>query len=203
MKRTKNKNISLVYWFIPVGLFLFQLVLTLRSMNQIRFEELMESVTSVYWFAHRSVFYGAYTNVGWYAILLFIYKLFGFTLFTAKYYRLILHLVALFSLAALLRKYLGEKKALIPLIVIALSPTVLFFNTLQATFGTDLQYFPILLYWVDRFTFKKTLMEGAKQFFAGAFAMIALMSYPTFVYFLPVLFLFYFIKAKKVFGKNY
>lgn len=191
------------YWALTVILFSMQVLFTLNSINQIRYEELAESVTSVYWFKHRSIFYGAYTNVGWYTVLSAIYSLFGFHLFAAKFYRVGLSLVSLLCLAAVLKKYLGVKRAFIPLLTIGLSPTLLYFNSFQAQFGIDLQYFPILFHLIDRLSFKKKFFVMVQHFFAWVFVMVAWASYATIVYYLPALALLYFVKAKKACSGNY
>lgn len=185
------------YYFLPLLLVVFQLVSTINSSNQIREEELLEAVTSVFWFDHRSVFYGAYTNVGWYMVLSGIYHTFGFNLFTAKYVRVGLHLISLICLALVLKKYLGVKKAFLPLLTIGLSPTWLYFNTLGAEFGIDMQYFPITFYLIDNLNFKFAFWNITQSILSWAIVMVSWMSYPTIIYYLPGLALLYIIKLKK------
>ncbi len=112
-----------MYWFLPLLLWLFQLIFTLNSLTQIRYEEVANSVRNPYWLSQRNVYGGASSNVGGEGALAIIYSVFGFSLF---------------ALAALLKKYLGEKLAIIPLIVIGLSPTMLFFNTLASHYTLDI-----------------------------------------------------------------
>ncbi len=195
------KNWNWLYWTIPVFLFFAQWIFTANSMSQIRYEELAESVRNPFWLQNHTIYDGVSSNVGWYGTLLVIYKILGFTLNTAKIYRLVLSLISLFSLAALLKKFLGEKYAWIPLVTIGLSPTLLYFNTLQTSYGLDLQYFPITLYLLSTIDFKKLWNSLFKQSLVFTIAMIAWMSYPTFVFYLPILGLVYLyqIKTQKVY----
>lgn len=189
------------YWLFVFLIFLGQLFFTLNSTNKILLEELSESVRNVYWLQNRAIYDGVSSNVGWYGTLLIIYNIFGFFLFEAKFFRLIIHLISLIFLAKLLKKYMGEKKACLPLMTIALSPTLLYFNTLQTSFGIDLQYFPICLYLLLSLNFSKPIIAMLKQFILWSLAMIASMSYPTFLAYLPILFIIYIVvlhKSKKI-----
>lgn len=175
-----------IYWLIPLGLVALQWVATSTSMRNIRYEELAESVRNVYWLDHRLLYDGISSNVGWYGTLLIVYKLFGFSLFKARCVRLVLHLVGLFCVANLLRRVMGVRVAGVPLLVIGLSPTLLYFNTMQTSYGVDLPYAAIclwLLYWI-RFC---SIADAFKCFAFGTIAMVAAMSYPTFLLYLPSL----------------
>lgn len=185
-------NLKNLYWLIPLVLFLAQLIFTLNSTNQIRYEELAESVRNPFWLENHTIYDGVSSNVGWYGTLLIIYKTLGFSLNSAKFFRLLLELISLFSLAAVLKKYLGRSKAWIPLLTIGLSPTLLYFNILQTSYGMDLQYFPICLYLLLSGEKDKQWLVRGKLFLLGIISMIAWMSYPTFVYYLPILGLLYF-----------
>ena len=125
----KEKVIKITYWLTAFIIFTLQLIFTFNSMSQIRYEELAESVRNVYWFQNHIVYDGVSSNVGWYSILALFYKLFGFSLFSAKILRLIISFISIFCLALLLKKYIGTKKAFLPLVAIGLSPTLLFFST--------------------------------------------------------------------------
>lgn len=179
-----------IYWFCPLLLFLLQLIYTQNSFTQIRYEELAESVRNVYWFQNHTIYDGVSTNIGWQIVLLFVYNIFGFTLNTAKYVRLAIQLVSLFCLAAVLKKYLGEKKAWIPLIIIGLSPTLLFYNSLSV-YGFELQYFPIIIYLITSLNIKKKKQFLLKEMCLGIISMIAAMTYPSFIFYLPSAFLLY------------
>lgn len=180
-----------IYWLLPIMLWLVQVLFTANSMGQIRYEELAESVRNPFWLENKTIYDGVSSNVGWYGTLLIIYKVFGFTLHTAKFFRLVLALISLFALAAVLRKYLGEKNAWLPLLAVGLSPTLLYFTTLQTSYGLDLQYFPIALYLVATLDFGKKLTAMFKQIGLGLITMIAWMSYPTFIFYLPILAVLY------------
>lgn len=184
------------YWWILLCLFILQAVYTLNSLNQIRIEELVTSVRNVYWLENHAVFDGAMTDLGWYAVLLFFYKIFGFHLFFAKFLRLFIWGISLYCISEILKKYFGKEKAWLPLIAIGLSPTVLYLNVLQVQYGIDLEYFPILFYLVARLDFKKKWVEF-KEAFLWIGVMIAWMSYPIFVLYIPIIAYVYFKRLKK------
>jgi len=196
-KASKRKDgfFEWFYWLLPVVLFIFQAIFTSNSLNQIRYEELAESVRNPFWLEYRFIYDAISSNVGWYAILLFTYKLLGFGLFGARYVRLVLGLISLICLAAILKKYL-KRAAFVPLIAIGLSPTILYFNTLSAQFGIDLQYLPICLFLITK-TGSNRVSNLLASFGLGLVSMIAWMSYPAFIYFLPVLVIFFICKNIK------
>ncbi len=78
-----------VYWSITALLCVVQLVFTLHSRSQLRYEELAESVRNVLWLEHRTIYDGVSSNVGWYGTLLIVYKIFGFPLHAVKFVRLV------------------------------------------------------------------------------------------------------------------
>lgn len=197
MKNNLIKKYS--YWLFLLGLFFLQALYTFNSMGQIRYEELAESVRNVFWLQNRLIYDGVSSNIGWYGTLLVIYNFFGFSLHTAKFFRLFLQFISIICLAAILKKFLGTKNSIIPLLTIALSPTLLYFNTLQAQFGIDLQYLPICLYLIMELDRRKKYSLLAKQFLLGVIGMIALMSYPTFIFLIPALTVFYLYKMKQLF----
>lgn len=179
MIKIMKKINSRLFWAVPLLVFALQVFLSLSSNHQIRNEEAVGSLREVWWFKNRLLYQQANSNVGWYAVLNLIYYFFGFNIFYAKIYRLVLALVSLYCLAALLKKYLGEKLSIIPFLTIALSPTMLFFNTLANTYGIDLQFLPIVVFLID---------FGGKISLTGwVLAMIAWVTYPTFVFYLPAL----------------
>lgn len=184
-RRFFPKKLELGYWLLPIVLTLAQLVYTLASVHQIRLEELSESVRNPFWFAHREIFDGVSSNIGWYFQLLLLYQVFGFSLHLAKWFRVGLQLVSLLSLAAVLKKWLGIKRAWLPLLAIGLSPTWLFFNTLQAQLGIDLQYLPVCLYLLVSLDFSQKRLSLLQTFLLGSLSMVAAMTYPTFLFYLP------------------
>jgi len=176
-----------LYWAVPFLLFLLQAVFTLRSMPQLRYEELAESVRNVYWLEQRTIYDGFSSNIGWYGTILVIYRLFGFWLYGAKFVRLALSLISLLALASVFAKYLPPERAWLPLSIFGLSPTLLYFNTLQTSYGIDLQYFPITLYIVLSLNFSSRAVAFAKEVLLGVIAMWACLSFPAFLFYLPVL----------------
>ncbi|MFH0936770.1 MAG: hypothetical protein V1808_00545 [Candidatus Daviesbacteria bacterium] len=189
-------SIKNLYWLLVLAIFLLQIIFTSQTFNQIRYEELAESVRNVFWLQNKTIYDGISSNVGWYGTLLVIYNFLGFSLNSAKYFRLVLQLISLFCLAGFLSRYLGHRKALIPLISIGLSPTFLYFNTLQTSYGLDLQYLPICLYLISSLSFKKVWFTYIKQVILGIIIMIAWMSYPTFAFYFPALSIFYLWQLK-------
>lgn len=180
-----------LYWSLPVVLFILQLIYTQNSLTQIRYEELAESVRNVFWLQNRTIYDGVSSNIGWYGTLLFLYNIFGFELNSAKYFRLFLSLISLFCLAGVLKKYLGWKSAIVPLIAIGLSPTILFFNTLQTSYGLDIQYLFVVIYLLISLDYKKPVFDYFKQILLWGLIMVAWMSYPTFIFYIPSLSIFY------------
>src|SRR3989344_4902511 len=178
-------NPRFLYWSLPILILAAQAVYTFSSFNQIRIEEINDSVRNVYWMQYQELFTTRPKNVGWYSPLLIIYNIFGFHLFTAKIFKLFLELVSLYALAAVLKNFLGIKKALIPLITLGLSPTFIYYNLLQTPCGIDLLYFPIILYLVTTLNIKKRAEFYLKQVLLWAITCIAIMSYPTFLFYLP------------------
>lgn len=175
------------WWLLPLGVFLFQAALTWGAMHQVRYEELAESVRNVYWLGQGKVYDGVSSNVGWYGTLLAFYEVFGFGLYTAKFVRLGLHFISLLCLWALLRRWMGERAAWLPLLAVGLSPALLYFNTLQTSFGLDLQVLPpcLLLIFSSRGATRGA--DLARTAACWGIAMIAAMSYPTFLFYLPSL----------------
>ncbi len=187
---------NIFYLSLPFILSFLQALFTFNSLNQIRYEELAESVRNVFWLQNRTIYDGVSSNVGWYGTLLLLYKIFGFHLFLGKVFRLLLHFASLFCLALLLKKYMGAKKALVPLLTIGLSPTLLYFNIIQTSFGLDLQYIPIALYLSASIDFKKNWKNVTKCILLGVITMVAWMSYPTFFFYLPALAILFLIRLK-------
>jgi hypothetical protein len=182
----KKDYFPYLYWCLPFLLLIPQILFTFNSMNQIRYEELAESVRNVFWLQNGLVYDGVSSNIGWYGTLLVIYHLFGFSLFTAKIFRLALQLLSLLALAKLLTMYLGKRLSLLPFAIIALSPTLLYFTTLETSFGIDLQMLPICLLLLLTLDLKKRIRFYAQFILFWMLVMITWMSYATFVFYLPV-----------------
>src|SRR3989344_628048 len=178
-----------LYWLLPIILFVLQLFYFRVSLSTFRLEEFFD-IRGSYWFAHRLVFNGGFAQVGWYAPMAFLYNIFGFSFELGKLFKSFLYLVSLFSLASLLKKYLGIKWAIIPLLTIGLSPTLLYFTTIHVPWGVDLLYLPICLYlvlsddrWLTRLLSREILL--------GIITVLAWFSYPTFIFYLPFLLILY------------
>ncbi len=181
-----------LYWLLAALLFGLQVIYSLRSMNQICYEELMESVRNVYLLQHRTVYNGASTNIGWYGLLLCVYNCVGFELHTAKIVRLAIDLVSIFCLAHVLRNVMGARRAWLPLMTICLSPIFLYFNMMQGGLGFDLQYFPICLFLITKLDFDTKWPVVAVQIMLWGLVMLACTSYPVFVLYLPIMIILYF-----------
>jgi hypothetical protein len=165
-----------------------QVVMTGFSLEQIRHEELSESVRNVYWLKHRQIYDGISSNVGWYGSLLIIYELFGFSIHTAKAFRLVLHVGSVSSLGVILYFFLKIRSAWLLVLLYALSPTLLFFNTLQTSYGIDLQLTPIIACLLFIFTrVKKYWLKAIGLFATSALVMLAAMSYATSLAYIPIL----------------
>lgn len=181
-----------------IAVIIAQLIFTLSSRGQIRYEELAESVRNVFWLQNHTLYDGVSSNIGWYGSLLFIYKIFGFELNSAKFFRLFLQILALISTALILRRYLSYKQSVIPLVAIGLSPTILYITTMQHSHGIDLQYAPIILYMILSLNKNGNLAFIFKSILMWAIAMLAWMSYPTFIFYLLPLAILYLWELKKI-----
>ncbi len=177
-----------VLWALPVVLGILQWYASELATHQIRYEELAESIRNVFWLNQRLVYDGISSNVGWYGTLLVVYKIFGFTMASAKWVRLVLAVTGLFCAADILRRAMGARLALAPLVVIGISPALLYFNTLQTSYGVDVPYAAICLWLVLSIRPDGARpLNLAKSAATGCVAMIAAMSYPSFLFYLPSL----------------
>lgn len=193
-----NKIIKIGYWSLPVVLFFTQLLFTLNSLHQIRYEEVAESIRNVYWFSERLIYDGVSSNLGWYITMLSIYKLFGFQLFAAKFLKLFLFFVSIFLTSLMLKKWLGYRKAFIPLVAIGLSPSFLFLNTLNVQFGLDFLITPILIFIILNISLKKNITTLLLCFILGCILIFSTMAYPVFLFYFPALFFLLFYRLKKI-----
>jgi hypothetical protein len=166
-------------------------VLVLRGAQQLRYEELAESIRGPFWLEHRAVFDGISTNVAWYAFLALVYRVFGFGLTTARWARVALLGVSLIALSILLHRHLRRWPALAALATLAASPTLLFFNRITTSYGTDLLMLPICLLLLDQLR-RQSRAPAAGGLVAtagglGAVAMLGAMMYPALIPALPFL----------------
>ena len=164
-----------------------QIYWTLTSAHQIRMEELAESVRNVYWLEYGRIYDGISSNVGWYATEMLTYRLFGFEIYAAKGLRLALHALCLICAALLLHRWVGSAGAVPVLLALGLSPTLLHFNTMQTSYGTDLQYAPICLLLLLSVRFQPRPADLARGVMGWALCCWACMSYPAFLFYMPAL----------------
>lgn len=192
---------SKILW-ITLGIIIFaQVIFTLNSMNQIRYEELAESVRNVYWLDQNTVYDGTSSNIGWYGSLLAFYKMFGFSIHSAKFFRLFLDITSLLCVALILKRFLTPKQAIVPLVAIGFSPTLLYITTMQHSHGIDLQYAPIVLYLALSLHNAMPMGFFFKSILLWMVAMIAWMSYPTFIFYLVPLSIIYFWQVIQNFNR--
>jgi hypothetical protein len=178
-----------IYWSLPLLLTALQGWVSWQFCHEIRGEELAESVRNVYWLEHRLLYDGVSSNVGWYATLMLFYRIFGFSLYSAKIVRLILWALGLFGAADILREKLGPKLAWAPLLLLGLSPTLLYFGAMQTSFGVDIPYAAICL-WLLLASLRRPRADalgGCLAFACGFTAMLAALSYPGFLFYFPSL----------------
>ncbi len=190
-------KLSYLFWLVPIIAFLPQPFMTLNSFNQMRFEEFIESVQAPFWLDQRQIINGLHVNVGWYAFLLFVYKIFGFSLHTGKIVYLVISLFSSFVLAFLLKKFFDYKVAAVILVTIVLSPTLLFINTLNLHWAMTYHLMIIILFLLTILDFSKkrlSLILSGSIFFL---IMITWFFYQAVMFYIPSLVIFYLYKLKK------
>lgn len=190
------KKFEYLYWLVPILAFLPQLFMSLNSFNQMRFEEFIESVQAPFWFDQRQIISGLHVNVGWYAYLLSIYEIFGFSLYTGKIANLVASFVSTFGLAFLLKRFFNPKVAALILVTIVLSPTLLFINTLNIHWAMTFHLMIIiiaLLYLLDFKKKRQSLFLTAAIFLL---IMICWFFYQAVAFYIPSLVIFYWLKLK-------
>src|SRR5262245_5652325 len=183
-----NARTRTAYGALVAVLFAAQAAFTFAGLERMWYEELADFVRSPFWFSHRLVYDGASANVAWSGLLVLTYKAFGFSPYASKYLRLALQVPYLVCSALLLLRWLGPRRAWLPLIAIGLSPTALYFNSV--CYGIDLQLFPIVVWLIVRASDERGLAPFL-QFAIGCVAMFACLSYPAFLMYVPVLLAFY------------
>lgn len=178
-----------IIWLIPVFLWILQSVYTFSSMNNLRPDEIY-TVADILPFQNRALSGPGASSVAFYAPIMILYNIFGFDIYMPKFYRLAIQLISLLCLAALLKKYFGQKRAILPLITFGLSPMLLYWTTMEAGWGIDLQFFPICLFLVDTLSLKRKWTYITGPILGGIVIMLSWMSYATFMFYLPFLFWF-------------
>ncbi|MDA1079252.1 MAG: hypothetical protein O2840_01015 [bacterium] len=174
----------LVYAALFAGIVLLQVIFTMLSSAFITHEELAESVRNVWWLHNNNIYDGISSNVGWYMSVLAAYNLFGFSLFMGKAVKLVIFAMGLTCAFDLSLKYVGRKFAWVPLILFGLSPSLLYFNTLQTSFAIDVPFFFISVWLLERFSTSNRVII---LLLFGFVLTLASLSYPAFILYLPVL----------------
>ena len=64
---------------------------------------------------------------------------------TRRKVRLLLHLAGLYAAVLILRRAFSARQAIVPLLVLGLSPALIYFDTLQTSYGVDVWYGAICL----------------------------------------------------------
>lgn len=176
----RERAVAIVHLLLVLALLVAQAAYSARSASQLRYEEAAESVRNPLWLSHGLLYDPVSSNVGWYATLLAVYEVFGFSLHAGKIVRVVLQAASLGCATVLLLRALGPRRAWIPLVAFALSPVLLHMNSMQASFGIDAQCVPICLLLVCG--------GGRARAAAGwALAMLAWMSFPSMAFALPAI----------------
>jgi len=186
---TFRRRAEAAYWLLAAALFAAQVAYTMAGLQRLWYEELAEGIRNPFWLNRRLVYDGASANIAWYAAVLLPNKMFGFSPYMAKYVRLALHLPFLVCAALLLRRWLGVAHAWLPLVALALSPTLLYFTTLGTSNGADLQLFPVAAWLIA--VGAAPAPERSRQIVldvaVGCVWILACLVYPSFVMYVPVL----------------
>jgi hypothetical protein len=194
MSQASDEKARLVSWasrgvaaLVLGGLIGLQAFVSATSRSHICYEELAEAVRNVFWLDERTIYDGVSSNVGWYGLLLVVYKVFGFQLYFAKCVRLALSVAGLLSAWALLRRPLGRFGWIVPLLALGLSPTVIHFTTLETSMGTDLAAWLVIAWLVQSFEPSGKPTSYLRLGLIFVLSMVASMMYPTFLFYLPAL----------------
>lgn len=166
--------------------------------SRILFEELGEAVRNPFWLSHRQVYDGVSSNIGWYALLVAVYEVFGFSLFAGKIVRLAFHAISTGCLLYLLVRWLGARGAILPFLVLSLSPALLYFNTMQTSYGIDLQIAPVLALCLVHLRFDGSPRDRALHAALGALVMIGCLMWPVCVLYVPFVVLIYASRARSL-----
>jgi hypothetical protein len=184
-RRYLEKLAFFLAWLFPLAV---QAAYTLSLRDRLSWEE-VGSLRGALWLHHRTVYDGTSSNVGWYAILEILNRLFGFSLHSGIAFRFALAVLSTAALWKLLGKYLGAARAVLPYWIITLSPTLLYFNTFNGGYGIDLQFFPIALYGLDRIDYRRSRQAYALEAGQAAASMFAALCYPSVLFYVPALLL--------------
>ncbi|MEI6092533.1 MAG: hypothetical protein WCQ47_02485 [bacterium] len=179
-----------------VVLFIAHLIYIRGSNYQIRSEELSEAIRSVLFWQHKQTLWGC-ANIGYYSILLIVYKVFGFTMVMAKHFKLGFYLVSLVCSAIIFYKKFNIKLSVLFLLMIGLSPTLFYFDSMLTPYGIDLLFYPLSLLLLFSFNPIKVVQAHVISFLLWSLIMLACTSYPVFLFYLPFFICYYLYKLLK------
>lgn len=188
-------------WYVGIlstAAFALQLLYVLVPLPQLRYEELAESYRNVYWILNNRLYDLLSHNFGWYKTLDVFYGVSGFSLRGAQYYKLMIAYVTFVSLAYISLKIWKQwRLAIVPYAAIALSPTLLYFAPIQAQYGIDLLYVPILIAlgwyaWEDT-----SLLHTLAGILFGFLLGLSFFTYSVFYFSVPFLGALYFLELKR------
>lgn len=202
IQKSKFKSQKYLFWLVPLLAFLPQLLMTLNSFNQVRFEEFYEAVAAPFWFDQRQIINGLHVNVGWYAFLVAVYNIFGFSLHTGKISYLVMAFFSNFALFYLLRRFFKSWVAALILTTITLSPTYLYMNAVNLHWALTFHILIVILvlFYLLDFAKKKLSMVISGAIFV--LMMWGWLSYQAFIFYIPSLTIFYLWKLKKLYGSR-
>lgn len=158
--------------------------------ERLTFEEMAESIRNPYWISQGQIYDGISSNVVYYKLLDLWYNERGFHLHAAREFRFFLSgLCFLFSSMAVLLFVRNKAAAVLTLLVVAVSPSFLFFGSSQASFGIDLQFFPVILFFWLFSLHVKGRMSGILLFLTTALIVLSGACFPPGLFLFPALIL--------------
>lgn len=188
LSRGANRGaLGVVYLLLPLVFAAAQWQLNTEALPQIRFEEVAEAIRNVYWLDRHLVYDGISSNVGWYGTLLVAYKIFGFSVSAAKTVKLAFALAGWYAAGDVLKRVVPLPAAMVAMVAMGSSPTLLYFNGLGTSFGLDVPYAAICLWLILGVDPSNPRTAYARSALAGIVAMAGALSYPTFLIYIPSL----------------
>jgi len=128
--------------------------------------------------------------------VLLVYTAFGFSLHSAQFVRLALHTLSICFLALTRKRYLGVRVATVLLLIIGLSPTLLYFNTVETSFGIDAEYLIVCLWLICSLDNVRPRLSYLVSAAIWCVALLASLSYPSFLVYVPGLAIVYHLKLR-------
>jgi hypothetical protein len=177
-------------WIVLIGLtgIAAQLAFTIALWDRLSFEEIAESIRNPYWVSNGEIYDGISSNVVYYKALDLYYRVSGFHLLAAKEFRLILSIFSICAIGLCLYRCTRFRfSSGMAFLAGVLSPTLLYFGTSQASFGIDLQIFPIIgAIWI--FSLRSSGLISIGLLFIAAFMTVMLgAAFPPGLFYLPAL----------------